>query len=129
MDAAQLNAAAAASGFTPFGAVDGHVLPEQIVDAFNAGRQAPVPVLIGFNAGEIRSLRVLAPQVPASAAEYEATIRGRYGDLADAFLRLYPASDMAESVLATTRDALYGWTSDKVAAAQAALGANAASQA
>jgi len=122
MDAAQLNAAAAASGFTPFGAVDGHVLPEQIVDAFNAGRQAPVPVLIGFNAGEIRSLRVLAPQVPASAAEYEATIRGRYGDLADAFLRLYPASDMAESVLATTRDALYGWTSEKVAAAQATLG-------
>ncbi len=122
MDAARLNAAAAAAGYVPFGAVDGHVLPEQMVDAFNAGDQAPVPVLIGFNAGEIRSLRVLAPQPPASAAEYEAAIRQRYGDLADPFLRLYPASDMAESILAATRDALYGWTAENVAVKQTAIG-------
>lgn len=123
MDAATLNAAAAAAHFAPFAAVDGHVLPEQMVDAFNAGRQSNVPVLIGFNAGEIRSLRVLAPaQPPASAADYEAQIRRTYGDLADAFLRLYPSSDMMESILATTRDQLYGWTSEKVARAQAALG-------
>jgi para-nitrobenzyl esterase len=123
LDAAQLNAAAAAAHFVPFGNVDGHVMPEQMVGAFAAGRQAHVPVLIGFNAGEIRSLRVLAPpQPPASAAAYEAQIRQRYGDLADQFLRLYPSSDMMESILATTRDALYGWTAENVARRQAALG-------
>lgn len=123
MDGAALTAAAAAAGYIPFGAVDGHVMPEQMVDAFNAGRQAQVPVLIGFNAGEIRSLRVLAPaRPPANAAAYEAAIRQRYGDLADDFLRLYPSSDMMESILATTRDALYGWTAENVAVKQTAIG-------
>ena len=50
-----------------------------------------MPVLAGFNSGEIRSLTPLAPPVPASAAVYESTIRDRYGDLADAFLKLYPS--------------------------------------
>jgi para-nitrobenzyl esterase len=121
--AAELNAAAAAAQFAPFGVVDGHVLPEQMVDAFAAGRQAHVPLLAGFNAGEIRSLRVLAPaQPPASAGEYEAQIRARYGDLADDFLRLYPSSNMMESILATTRDALYGWTAENAVRRQTALG-------
>ena len=120
MDAATLTAGAAAAGFAPFGNVDGHLLPEQMVDAFDAGRQARIPVIIGFNSGEIRSLRVLAPPVPASAEIYETQIRQRYGDLADAFLRLYPSADMAESVLATTRDALYGWTAERVARRQTA---------
>jgi para-nitrobenzyl esterase len=120
LDAATLTAGAAAAGFGPFANVDGHVLPEQMVDAFDAGRQAHVPVIIGFNAGEIRSLRVLAPPVPASTEIYETQIRQRYGDLADAFLRLYPSADMAESILATTRDALYGWTAERVARRQTA---------
>ena len=51
------------------------------------GEQAPVPLIAGFNSGEIRSLSLLAPPVPASAADYEATIRDRYGDLADEFLQ------------------------------------------
>jgi para-nitrobenzyl esterase len=122
MDAVTLTAGAAAAGFAPFGNVDGHVLPEQMVDAFDAGRQSRIPILVGFNSGEIRSLRVLAPPVPASAENYETQIRQRYGDLADAFLRLYPSSDMAESVLATTRDALYGWTAERVARRQTARG-------
>ena len=31
-------------------------------------------------------------------------------------------SDMAESILATTRDALYGWTSDRLTRSQTAAG-------
>jgi para-nitrobenzyl esterase len=65
---------------------------------------------------------VLAPPAPASAAEYERIIRERYGDLADEFLRLYPSDTLQESVLATTRDALYGWTSERLAIKQTALG-------
>jgi para-nitrobenzyl esterase len=93
-----------------------------MVSAFDHGRQARVPILVGFNQGEIRSLTVLAPKPPASATDYEREIRKRYGELADAFLRLYPASDMKESIYASTRDGLYGWTAEHVARKQTALG-------
>ena len=49
-------------------------------------------------------------------------IRCRYADLAADFLRLYPSADMQESILAATRDAIYGWTVEKLAAEQKKLG-------
>jgi len=122
MDAATLTSAAATAGFVPYGTVDGRVLPGQLVDVFDRGEQAHVPILAGFNSGEIRSLRVLAPPAPASATEYKRIIRTRYLDLADEFLKLYPSADLQESVLATTRDALYGWTAERLARKQTALG-------
>jgi para-nitrobenzyl esterase len=122
MDASALTDAATTAGFAPWGTIDGHVLPRQIVDVFDRGEQAPVPLLAGFNSGEIRSLRVLAPPPAASAVEYETTIRDRYLDLADEFLRLYPSANMQESILATTRDALYGWTALRLVRIQTALG-------
>ncbi len=122
MKAQEITDKAGALGFFPFGVVDGLVLPEQMVDTFDKGKQAPVPLLAGFNQGEIRSLTVLAPKPPATAEAYEKTIRERYGDLADAFLKLYPAADYKESILATTRDALYGWTAERLARRQTALG-------
>jgi para-nitrobenzyl esterase len=118
----QITAAAAGFGYGPWGAVDGHVLPDQLVNVFDQGKQARVPLLAGFNSGEIRSLTPLAPPVPPSASAYESTIRDRYGDLADAFLRLYPSHDLQESIFATTRDALYGWTAERLVRQQAALG-------
>lgn len=122
MDARALSKASIAAGFAPFGVVEGKVLPRQLVDALDRGEQAHVPILAGFNAGEIRSLRFLAPPAPASAAVYEKTIRDRYGDLADAYLKLYPASTMQESILAGTRDAIYGWTAERLVKKQAAVG-------
>jgi para-nitrobenzyl esterase len=122
MDASQLTYRAAALGYAPSGVVDGRVLPRQLVDAFDRGEQAPVPLLVGFNSGEIRSLRVLAPRPPASAADYERTIRDRYGDLAGAFLALYPSSNLEESIIAATRDGLYGWTAERLALKQTTLG-------
>ena len=123
MPPGELTDAAAKAGYAPFGTVDGRVLPRQLVDVFDLGEQARVPILAGFNSGEIRSLRVLAPPVPADAATYEAEVRKRYGDLADAYLKLYPSTDLAESVLATPRDALYGWTAERLVAKQTAVGA------
>lgn len=125
MDAQALVTAAPATGYIPWGTIDGDVLPEQVVQIFDRGEQARVPLLVGFNQGEIRTLRVLAPAPPADAATYEAAIRDRYGDLADAFLALYPSSDLAESVLAAPRDALYGWTSERMARSQTAHGRSA----
>lgn len=122
MDAQTLTDAAAVAGFSPFAVVDGKILPRQLVEVFDRGEQAPVPILAGFNSGEIRSLKMLAPPAASSPAEYDRIIRERYGDLAEAFLTLYPASDMGESILATTRDALYGWTSERLVRSQTALG-------
>jgi para-nitrobenzyl esterase len=122
MDPQALTDAAAAAYFAPFGAVDGHVLARQLVEVFDRGEQARVPLLAGFNSGEIRSLVFLAPPSPASTSEYVRLIYERYGDLAEEFLRLYPAGSMRESILATTRDALYGWTAERLVAKQAALG-------
>jgi para-nitrobenzyl esterase len=89
---------------------------------FDRGEQAPVALLAGFNSGEIRSLRILVPPSPATPTQYESTIRERYLDLADEFLKLYPGSHVQESILATTRDALYGWTAERLVRKQAALG-------
>jgi para-nitrobenzyl esterase len=122
MPAEQITAAAVSFRYGPWGAIDGYVLPDQLVNVFDEGRQALVPLLAGFNSGEIRSLKPLAPPVPASTAEYERTIRERYGDLADAFLTLYPSTNMQESIFATTRDALYGWTAERLVRKQTALG-------
>jgi para-nitrobenzyl esterase len=122
MDAQALSDAAATAGFAPFGAVDGHILTRQLVETFERGEQAPVPLLAGFNSGEIRSLTFLAPPPPPTAADYERIIRERYGDLAEEFLRLYPSTELRESVLATTRDALYGWTAERLVRQQAVLG-------
>jgi para-nitrobenzyl esterase len=122
MEPQALTDAAATAGFMPWGAIDGHLLTRQLVDTFDRGEQAPVPLLAGFNSGEIRSLTILAPPPPPTAADYEKIIRERYGDLADEFLRLYPSIELRESVLATTRDALYGWTAERLVRSQAALG-------
>jgi len=121
VDAQALTDAAPAAGFGPWGAIDGKTLPRQLVDVFDRGEQAPAPLLAGFNSGEIRSLRALAPRPAANASEYERIIRERYRDLADEFLKLYPSTNMEESILATTRDALYGWTAERLVRKQAGL--------
>jgi len=122
MDADVLTTVAASTGFFPFFVIDGQVLTRQIVDVFDRGEQAKVPILAGFNSGEIRSLRGLMPPVVADAATYEKEIRSRYADLSDAFLALYPSNHVEESMLATTRDALYGWTSQRLVIKQTVAG-------
>jgi len=122
MEAVAIANAAASSGWLPSGTIDGHTLPRQLVEAFDRGEQAKVPTLAGFNGGEIRSLRVLLPPAPADALTYEKQIGERYGDLADAFLERYPSSHVEESMLATTRDAMYGWTAERLVSRQTSAG-------
>jgi len=122
MDPQALTVGAAMAGYFPLGAVDGKVLPAQLVEVFDRGQQAQVPILAGFNEGEIRSLRFLLPPPPADAATYEAQIRARYGDLAEAMLARYPGDNLDEAMLATTRDAMYGWTAERLVRSQTAQG-------
>jgi para-nitrobenzyl esterase len=115
--------AAARAHFWTQATIDGWVLPEQVVDAFDRGHAARVPLLAGFNSGEIRSQRALLPAAPADAIAYTQRIERGYGDLAPVFLRLYPAADIPESMLATVRDAVYGWATERLVRQESAAGA------
>lgn len=122
MDAEAVTLAAQRARFVPQGVIDGRVLPRQLPDAFDAGEMARVPLLTGFTAGEMRSGLVPLPPLPADAAAYGAMVRARYGELTPAFLALYPASDMRESLLAALRDAVFGWSSERMVRQYAAAG-------
>ncbi|MBI1198591.1 MAG: carboxylesterase family protein [Phenylobacterium sp.] len=120
MDPETLTKAAYAAHYQVWSTVDGWVLKRQTVDTFDRGEQARVPTLAGFNGDEIRAL--FKVPVPPDARTYEAAIRGRYGDLAEAFLRLYPASDLDSSTQDAMRDGTFGWGMVRLAAKQAAAG-------
>jgi para-nitrobenzyl esterase len=121
MDAAVLAKAALEAGYMAQGTVDGHVLPRQIVESFERGEQAQAPLLAGFTAGETTIFPFMVPPMPESGDEYIALMRARTGDVAERYLALYPAQDMAESLRALARDAVYGWTAEKLVRCQTAL--------
>jgi para-nitrobenzyl esterase len=123
IDAERLMLEASRLGFAATGVVDGAVIPDQLPAIFAARKQAAVPVLTGFNEGEIRSLRGLAPPVPDSPEAYKHAIEARYGDRSQCFLEHYPATDMEASILASSRDAIYGWAALFLAQSQAAMAA------
>ncbi|WP_375211526.1 carboxylesterase family protein, partial [Hyphococcus sp.] len=123
MDADSVIKQSAKAGYVAWGTVDGVVLPEELTTVFDRGEQAPVPIIAGFNSGEIRSLRALLPKAPKNAGEYEKAINESYGELAEAFLKQYPSADLEESMLATTRDAKYGWTAELLVRQQSDIGA------
>src|SRR3546814_19193566 len=78
MDGATLTVAATKAGFAPQGTIDGHVLQPQVIDTFDPGEPARVPLLAGFNSGPRRPQRVFLPKQPARAAEYETEIPPRH---------------------------------------------------
>ncbi|WP_290931834.1 carboxylesterase family protein [Hyphomonas sp.] len=110
------------AGYFPFPVIDGVYETGQMVEVFDKGEQAPVPILAGFNEGEIRSLRFLLPPVPKNAEAYEAAIRNGYGELSDRYLELYQSDNLDASMLVATRDAMYGWTAERLTASQTVYG-------
>lgn len=122
VDAEKLVRATLSARFTAQPVVDGLVVPDQLVAIFDRGEQMKIPVLAGVNSGEVRSQRRLVPALPTDKAGYEAAIAARYGDMAPAFLRLYPAADPIESLLAATRDTVYGWAGERLVRGQVAAG-------
>lgn len=84
--------------------IDGWFLPRDVAATFAEGKQNDVPLLAGSNQDEgTFFLR------PTTAAQFMERSRKRFGDQADAFLKLYPASSDEEanaSQLAAFRDEL-----------------------
>jgi para-nitrobenzyl esterase len=89
--------------------IDPWVLPATPYDAYACGRQARVPLLLGWNAEEARAL-VDVKEVTAS--NFDAGIERSFGALPPALLQAYPhATDQAarQARLDFERDLRFGW--------------------
>jgi para-nitrobenzyl esterase len=76
---------------TTWSVIDGHFLRERLIDTFERGAQHDVPLLTGATTDE-------GSNQPASARdELRRRARADYGDLAAAFLRLFPAGTDAQA--------------------------------
>lgn len=97
----ELAARATRAGFASTAIVDGKLIPRQLLYSFERGEQAKVPLMTGFTAGEISTMKSILPGLPDAstftAESYEAKIRANYGPLADEYLRLYPAREQARA--------------------------------
>ncbi len=121
-DAKALFEAARASGWQSEPVIDGIVLKRQIAETFARGEQAHVPVIAGFNEGEIKSFPFLVTNVPESQRAYEADVRCRFGAEASKFLAVYPGVDPKADAMASVRDGLHGWAAQYLVRKQAEAG-------
>ncbi len=77
--------------------LDGYFLPADVAGIYAAGKQSRVPLLAGWNADEIRSSVTLRKE-KLTAQSFTAETRKRFGDQADAALKVYPAATDAEAL-------------------------------
>lgn len=85
--------------------IDGWYIPEDLSATFEHGKQNQVDILVGSNRDE----GTFFTQPGGKAENFINGAKQRYGDLADAYLKLYPAGSDEESYrsqLASFRDAL-----------------------
>lgn len=75
--------------------VDGWYVTEDLSKTYAAGRQTDVDVLVGSNQNEAGFAFFGVPK--GSAAEFTAQVKDRFADRADQFLKIYPASNDAQS--------------------------------
>lgn len=94
------------AGFWPV--FDGHVLPEDAYDLYEARRFNDTPVLIGTNSDE----GALFAQPGMTVGKFEVQVRDGYGKYADAILAAYPHATDAEAIQASKdlfRDSEFAW--------------------
>jgi para-nitrobenzyl esterase len=73
--------------------VDGHLLPEDLSLTFANGRQNAVDLLVGSNKDE----GTFFQRPGLTAEQFTTQARQRFGVLADAFLKFFPAADDAQA--------------------------------
>ncbi len=102
-----------------------YVMPRPPYDVFAAGEQNDVPILVGSNADEARSL--ITDLDTVKAATFEADITKHWGALPPPLLAAYPHTTDAEAVRARLdfeRDLRFGWDIWAWAKLEAAHGKN-----
>jgi len=95
--------------------IDGYVLPNTARAIYAAGEQSPVPLLAGWNADEVRGGVVLHKDKP-TATSFIAETRKRFGERADARLKVYPAASdeqALDSAAALAGDLFIGYSTWK----------------
>jgi para-nitrobenzyl esterase len=91
--------AAAAISFGPN--LDGYFLPKTLVEIFEAGDQAKVPLLAGSNSAENGAGSILGQNEP-TVENFAAAIHRLYGDNADQVLKVYAPTTPEEVLQAAT---------------------------
>ena len=91
--------------------VDGVMFKRPVRDIFALGEQRAVPVIAGFNADEGSGLSdyYVVPPPPPTAKAYVDQVEARFGDLAPAWLKQYPPTDLTAAVFDAYRDSEFGW--------------------
>jgi para-nitrobenzyl esterase len=110
------------AGLVSHPVIEPYVLPLAPYDAYRAGRIADVPILVGSNAQEARSLADLAP---VTAATFEADLQTAFGPLPPAIMAAYPHATDPQARQARAdleRDLRFGWDMWAWARLQAAAG-------
>lgn len=74
---------------------DGYVLPGPFMSVIAEGKQNDVVTLTGSALGELGGIS--GPQKPVTLSEFQARARQRFGDSAEEFLKLYPATTDQEA--------------------------------
>jgi para-nitrobenzyl esterase len=97
----------AAASFKSWPIVDGYVVPQDPYALYASGKQADVPLLLGYNNDESENI-----VKPVASSVYLDTLRTQYGALAGQFLALYPAGSQEESARSQGRlwvERTFGW--------------------
>ncbi|WP_161887877.1 carboxylesterase/lipase family protein [Pontibacter russatus] len=81
--------------------VDGYFLPKSPMAIFEAGEQAHVPLLAGWNSEEM-NYRYLLGQDEPTPENYAKAVQQRFGERATEVLKLYPATTQEEVIASAT---------------------------
>jgi len=102
LTAAQLLDSAAKPGYGRFGeVVDGYFFPKQPADILEAGEQAHVPLLAGWNSTEVPYQMITYGDAP-TPENYVKKIKTFYPNNTDEILKLYPGSTQDEVIKSAT---------------------------
>jgi para-nitrobenzyl esterase len=81
--------------------VDGYFFPKSPTEIFEAGEQARVPLMAGWNSEEMGYRALLGKDKP-TPENYAKTVQKVYGDNADQVMQLYPATSEEEVMQAAS---------------------------
>jgi para-nitrobenzyl esterase len=90
--------------------VDGYVLPDEPAAVFAAGKETPVPLVIGQTRDEMSLFLAMTPP-PKTAADYRRKLDEAFGPLGADVAALYPAAEgkgMKETCVRLTTDLQWG---------------------
>ena len=96
-----LKAASGPNGFRTAATIDGYFLPKTVGEIFEAGEQAKVPLLAGWNSAETPYQGFMRAEPPTPEG-YAKRVKEDFPEQAAQVLKLYPGASAAEVVKSAT---------------------------